>query len=58
MIWRDRKKDYMDGFKDGFLKAWDQMMPLMLEGVELQKKQIYKLAIEENLRSMSDGDKL
>lgn len=46
----DPKDAYMDGFKTGFNKAWEMMMPIMMDGVGKSKKFIEDAAIQETLR--------
>lgn len=41
---------YIKGFSEGFNKAWEMMIPLMMEGVENSKKVIRDMAIDETLR--------
>lgn len=41
---------YIHGFKEGFNKAWEMMLPLMVEGVSKSKKMIEDAAIQETLR--------
>ena len=46
---------WMAGFKSGFTKAWDMMMPLMMDGVSKSKKLIEDKAINETLTRMANG---
>lgn len=41
---------YIHGFKEGFNKAWEMMMPVMMEGVLKSKKSIEDQAIQETIR--------
>ena len=41
---------YIKGFSEGFNKAWEMMVPLMMTGVNNSKKVIEDMAIQETLR--------
>lgn len=49
---------WIQGFSQGFEKAWDMMVPLMSSGIEKSKKQIRTTAIEETLKRLNNGNKV
>ena len=42
-----KSRSFEDGFKLGFEKAWDMMIPIMMDGISKMKQQIYDQAINE-----------
>lgn len=57
-LWQSKKtakeKDqvWMDGFSQGFSKAWDMMMPIMLNGIEKVKDQIRNKAFDDAVKNV------
>ncbi len=48
---------YIHGFKEGFNKAWDMMLPVMSDGMEKLKKSIKDRAISETLDNLNGNHK-